>query len=74
MFASDALQVSLFGVGEPSPDAGFDTMRRLDLDAESWLDYAPGWLGGDAALFDVLVDAVAWEQPEVRMYERIVRT
>jgi 2OG-Fe(II) oxygenase superfamily len=74
MFASDALQVSLFGAGEPSPDSEFETMRRLDLDPESWLDYAPGWLRGDAALFDELVDAVVWEQPEVRMYERIVRT
>lgn len=74
MFASDVLQVSLFGAGDPSPDREFEAMVRHDLDVESWLDYAPGWLRGDAALFDELVDSVAWEQPEVRMYERMVRT
>jgi len=74
MFAIDPLQPSLFGESEPVPDTGFAGMERLDLDPESWLDYAPGWLVGDARLYDFLVETVGWEQPEVRMYEKLVKT
>lgn len=56
------------------PDAGFAGLTRLGLDAESWLDYAPGWLSGDATLYATLAEAVQWQQPEVRMYEKMVRT
>jgi alkylated DNA repair dioxygenase AlkB len=74
MFATDPLQPSLFGESEPIPDAGFTNLERLDLDAESWLDYSPGWLAGDARLYDFLADTVSWQQPEVRMYDRMVKT
>jgi alkylated DNA repair dioxygenase AlkB len=74
MFAIESLQPSLFGDGPPTPDAGFGDLSRLDLDHESWVDLAPGWLAGDASLYDALVESVPWEQPEVRMYERKVRT
>jgi alkylated DNA repair dioxygenase AlkB len=74
MFAIEPLQPSLFGGRDPLPDAGFRELERIDLDPESWLDHAPGWLAGDASLFDVLVDTVRWEQPEVRMYDKVVRT
>ncbi len=74
MFASSPLQVSLFGSGEPAPDRRFATLDRVQLDVESWLDYAPGWLRGDAELFDLMVDGVDWVQPQVRMYERMVKT
>jgi len=56
------------------PDGSYSMLRRIDLDAQSWIDYAPGWLTGDARLYDVLVDSVPWEQPEVRMYDKMVRT
>ena len=49
-------------------------MVRFDLDGESWLDYAPGWLAGDSSLYQSLVESVPWEQPEVRMYERKLKT
>ena len=74
MFAVSPLQPSLFGESEPIPDAGFPGLERLDLDPASWLDYAPGWLAGDARLYDFLADAVKWEQPEVRMYDKMVKT
>jgi alkylated DNA repair dioxygenase AlkB len=74
MFAVDPLQPSLFAETEPVADAAFSTLERLDLDAESWLDYAPGWLAGDARLYDSLTKEVKWEQPEVRMYDRLVKT
>jgi len=74
MFAREPLQPSLFGEGQPLPDAGFAGLERLELDGESWLEFAPGWLAGDASLYDSLVETVPWEQPEVRMYEKKVRT
>jgi alkylated DNA repair dioxygenase AlkB len=74
MFATDSLQPSLFAETEPVADAEFTTLERLDLDAESWLDYAPGWLAGDARLYDVLTRSVEWRQPEVRMYDKMVKT
>jgi alkylated DNA repair dioxygenase AlkB len=74
MFAVEPLQPSLFGESEPVPDTGFVSLERLDLDAESWLDYAPGFLVGDARLYDVLTETVQWRQPEVRMYDRMVKT
>jgi len=74
MFAMEPLQPSLFGESEPVPDTGFLSLERFDLDAESWLDYAPGFLVGDARLYDVLTETVQWRQPEVRMYDRMVKT
>lgn len=74
MFAQDTMQPSLFGDVDPLPDPGFGTLQRTELDETSWLDYAPGWLAGDARLFDFLTSTVGWEQPEVRMYDRMVRT
>lgn len=74
MFAVNPLQPSLFAETEPVADAAFSTLERLDLDAESWLDYVPGWLAGDARLYDSLTKEVKWEQPEVRMYDRLVKT
>ncbi|MGH8947538.1 MAG: alpha-ketoglutarate-dependent dioxygenase AlkB, partial [Acidimicrobiia bacterium] len=74
MFAIAPLQPSLFGESEPVPDTGFVGLERFDLDPESWLDYAPGFLVGDARLYDVLTETVHWRQPEVRMYDRMVKT
>src|SRR3970282_1290630 len=39
----------------------------------SWLDFAPDWLVGDARLFGFLTDTVEWQQPQVRMYEKMGR-
>jgi alkylated DNA repair dioxygenase AlkB len=74
MFAMEPLQPSIFGESEPVPDADFASLQRFDLDPESWLDYAPGFLAGDARLYDTLTAAVEWRQPEVRMYDKIVKT
>ena len=74
MVATGPLQPSLFAESDPAADAGFSTLERIDLDPESWLDYAPGWLAGDARLYDALVDEVEWHQPEVRMYDKMMKT
>ncbi len=69
-----ATQDSLFGGGAVQPDPGFGTLERRRLDATAWVDLAPGWLAGDATLFEVIREGVAWEQPEVQMYDRTVIT
>jgi alkylated DNA repair dioxygenase AlkB len=74
MFAVEPLQPSLFAESEPVADTGFGTVEHLELDAASWLEYAPGWLAGDARLYDALTRGVQWHQPEVRMYDRMVKT
>ncbi|MDX6225360.1 MAG: hypothetical protein QOE64_1736, partial [Frankiales bacterium] len=42
---------SQLGAGEPRPDLEYAGLRRIELDADSWVDYCPGWLGGADALF-----------------------
>ncbi|MCA1820610.1 MAG: hypothetical protein LC644_02230, partial [Pseudonocardia sp.] len=37
-------QPSLFGFGDPMADTSFGTLHRFQLDSESWVDLAPGWL------------------------------
>ena len=74
MFDQREGQVSLFGTGEVSLDEAFASMRRIDLDDEAWLDYAPMWLSGDEMLFDALAWGCEWRQPVVQMYEREVLT
>ncbi len=69
-----AAQESLFGGGEVRPDPEFGTLERRALDATAWVDVAPGWLAGDAMLFEAVRDGTGWEQPEVRMYDRKVLT
>jgi hypothetical protein len=66
-------QPSLLGGGPVQPDATFATLRRIELDDRSWIDYAPGWLDGADELFDELLQRGAWQQREVWMYERRVR-
>jgi alkylated DNA repair dioxygenase AlkB len=63
-------QPSLFGNEEPSVDAAFSSLKRVQLDAESWVDYAPAWVAGADSLFADLVDRLDWGQRVVRMYER----
>ena len=72
-------QESLFSVtaeavSDPRPDRSFDALSRRDLADGAWLDHAPGWLEGDARLFDELSTAVDWAQPDVEMYDRVVTT
>ena len=66
-----SLQVSLFGLAEhPAVDATFAGLRRIELDATSWVDQLPGWLAGEQGVFDRLVDDLQWRQRTVTMWER----
>lgn len=66
-----ARQPSLFDT-EPRVDRTFGALRRIQLDPESWVDVVPGWVEGDGALFDRIVDEAAWEQRTRWMYTREV--
>ncbi len=63
-----AWQPSLLGSAEPSVDAWFRAVRRIDLDDDSWIDVVPGWLSGADAVFAALVDRVPWKQGERIMW------
>lgn len=68
------VQPSLFGRGQPVPDAAFADLTRLDLGQGAWVDYAPTWLTADETLFEAMAAGAAWDSPMVRMYDRQVRT
>ena len=64
------LQGSLFGCAEPAADETFRGLRRIELDARSWLDHLPGWLTGEQVVFDHLVATLPWRQRTVTMWEQ----
>lgn len=50
----------------------FDGIRRIRLDDRSWVDVAPSWYPGHAALFERLQREAPWQQRERWMYDRKV--
>ena len=66
-------QPSLFDAPPASLDASFSTLRRVALDAVSWIDYAPGWVRGSDHLFELVLRARTWGQRTRWMYDRRVR-
>jgi alkylated DNA repair dioxygenase AlkB len=66
-------QVSLFGSEDPVFDPSFSTAARSALSGLSWVEYVPGWLSGSDALFDDLMDRLAFEQRTgIPMYDQLV--
>jgi alkylated DNA repair dioxygenase AlkB len=65
-------QGDLFEDLGPAVDAGFTTRRRIELDATSWLEHAPGWLRAGGSLFDELMATAPWEQRYRYIYARRV--
>jgi len=66
-------QPSLLDIGEPPVvDVSFAGLRRLPLDATSWVDWCPGWLRGHDALFETLLASGAWQQRTRQMYDQRV--
>jgi alkylated DNA repair dioxygenase AlkB len=62
-------QPSMFEAGEvPAVDATFSTLVRHQLDDRAWVDHAPGWLSGAAAVFEALVEKADWKQHTRLMY------
>ena len=66
-------QASLFGGLAPGFDNEFREAHRIDLDATSWVEHAPGWLGGADQLLDDLVAVLPLRhRTGVRMYDQIL--
>jgi len=57
---------------QPAVDETFASLERADLDAESWVDYAPGWVGGADELFAELLGATQWGQRTRMMFDKRV--
>jgi alkylated DNA repair dioxygenase AlkB len=66
-------QPTLFDGGPVSVDASLSGLRRIQLDASSWVDHVPGWVRGSDALFLQLLRAQRWGQRERWMYQRRIR-
>ena len=72
-FPEVAWQASLLDAAtEPDVDESFARLTRLDLDATSWVDHAPGWVSGSDRIFDELVTNVDWAQRTRHMYDKRV--
>jgi alkylated DNA repair dioxygenase AlkB len=65
-------QPSLLDGGQPRIDVSYDGLRRITLDARSWVDYCPGWLSGSDAVFEELAATAQWQQRTVTMWDREV--
>ena len=65
-------QRSLFGNRAPAIDRALGGIRRVQLDANAWLDHRPGWVEGHQQLLDHLVATTRWQHQRVEMYERTV--
>lgn len=57
---------------EPDVDGSFSSWRRIQLDASSWVDHAPGWVSGSDELFAGLLEGTDWGQRSRRMYDHHV--
>jgi alkylated DNA repair dioxygenase AlkB len=65
-------QPSLFDDGPPTLDVSYTSLRRVELDPDSWVDYCPGWLAGSDDVFAALAEQARWQQRTVHMYDRQV--
>jgi alkylated DNA repair dioxygenase AlkB len=66
-------QTSLFGDVAPRYDASFAQLHRVDLDATSWVDHAPGWMAGSDQLLDELANVLPLRQKKgVKMYDQVL--
>lgn len=65
-------QPSLLALEPLEIDRSFSRLRRIHLDAEAWVDHAPGWVSGADALFEEVLTGRRWEQRSRRMYDQTV--
>ncbi|HJP65439.1 MAG TPA: alpha-ketoglutarate-dependent dioxygenase AlkB [Actinomycetota bacterium] len=66
-------QPSLLSAAEPTAiDPSFSDLHRVQLDDESWVDHAPGWISGPDALFEAVLNGREWQQRSRPMYDRRV--
>jgi alkylated DNA repair dioxygenase AlkB len=66
-------QPSLFAVEAVDIDRSFSGLTRIQLDPDSWVDHAPGWVSGADRLFEEVLTGRQWDQRSRRMHDRTVR-
>lgn len=67
-------QPSLLAVAETiAADRSFARLRRIQLDANSWVDHVPGWVSGADRLFEEVLASREWQQRSRRMYDQRVQ-
>jgi alkylated DNA repair dioxygenase AlkB len=62
----------LDAVSGPDIDPSFSGLVRVELDATSWVDHAPGWVAGSDEVLARLIADTDWGQRSRWMYERRV--
>jgi alkylated DNA repair dioxygenase AlkB len=67
-------QLDLFAPAAIGIDARFGTLVRKELSDGAWVDHAPDFVSGHAALFDQLERELTWRTDRRRMYDRMVTT
>lgn len=67
-----AFQGSLFESRGSSFDESFARIERIELDPESWIDYAAEWLRGADGLFEQVLKTHSWAQRTRWMYDKTV--
>ena len=68
-----AWQPSLFDGGPLALDLDYGAVRRIQLDADSWVEHLPGWVRGSDVLFEDVLEERGWAQRSRRMYDQRVR-
>ena len=67
-------QPSLLAITETVDiDRSFAGFERIELDADSWVDHAPGWVAGADRLFGEILVGRNWEQRSRKMYDKKVQ-
>jgi alkylated DNA repair dioxygenase AlkB len=54
-------------------DVTFASARRTPLDAESWVEWVPGWISGPGVLFDALAQGVPWREHDRVLFGQVFR-
>jgi alkylated DNA repair dioxygenase AlkB len=65
-------QLDLFAAPSVAFDAGFGSVRRVELAHGAWVEHHPGWVAGHDLLFEELEHGLAWKAETMRMYDRTV--
>lgn len=66
-------QPSLLDVSAADIDRSFSGLKRIQLDKQSWVDYAPGWVCGSDQVFAEVLEVRNWGQRSRRMYDQRMR-
>lgn len=66
-------QPSLLDTEEPEFDHLFSGVNRIQIDRDSWVDHAHGWIRGADRLFEEILAGRQWSQRVRPMYDNTVR-